>query len=139
MIGKGILNRYRRTVGGGHSSAELAGVMETGNLSASARKFFDICQRHAIMALNESRIGHQFIPAFTLLFTVANPLVASLVSNPHTLALGLEIGKVPILATVWRSNKSGEPRKINLRLFSETDYEDEANHSVNVGELFKRD
>ena len=131
MIGEQILNRYRSLVGGGGSSAELASVMETGNLSASVRKFFEICERNAIMALNENGIGHQAIPAFTLLFTVANPLVTGLVSNPHTLALGLEMCKVPVLASAWGGNQNEEqPNMITLiRKFNETDHNDEYDRS----------
>ena len=100
MIGGKIVNSYRETVGGGHSSAEFAN-------SPSVSKFLEICQRHAIIALNESKIGHQAIPAVTLLFTVANPLVASLVANPHTIELGLGIAKTPVLAAAWGGEAEG--------------------------------
>lgn len=96
----GVLERYRSAVGGGNSSARVSEAFKGGIMPGFA-KFIETCKLHAMVAMNELNISHVNLPVYTMLFAVANPVVATLISNPHTFSIGIAAANSPVLAAGW--------------------------------------
>lgn len=103
-----VLEAYRSAMGGGHSSARVSEAFRQG-IVPGIKEFMTTCQLHAMIAMNELKVNYVDLPIYIGLFTIANPIVASLIANPHTYSLGMAAANTPILAAGWAVSSTPDP------------------------------
>jgi hypothetical protein len=130
MVILSLLENYRFAVGGGHSSARVSEALQKG-LVPGFREFIETCKIHAMVAMNELGVEHTNLPAYTMLFAVANPVVAALIANPHTFPIGVAAANSPMLAAGWMGSTTPDP---NGGFSPETARYVKEKHGIDVGE-----